>query len=93
MLFDPESESDQIRTYLNALKEEMPEEDYVVRHLVDHYKKIGQDEKAIAELDGLGDLLLEAGRKGDAIGVIEEIISLSPPNIEAYQKLLKQLKA
>ena len=62
-------------------------------YLVDHYKKLGQNEKAIAELDGLGDLLLEAGRRDDAIGVIEEIISLSPPNIEAYQKLLKQLNA
>jgi tetratricopeptide (TPR) repeat protein len=93
MLFDPQSEAEPIREYLNALKEEMPEEDYVIRYLVDHYKKLGQNEKAIAELDGLGDLLLEAGRRDDAIGVIEEIISLSPPNIEAYQKLLKQLNA
>ena len=93
MLFDPQSEADQILEYLLALKEEMPTEDYIVRQLVDHYAKQGQNDKAIAELDGLGDMLLEAGKKSEAVGVIERIISLSPPNIEAYQKLLKQLQA
>jgi tetratricopeptide (TPR) repeat protein len=93
MLFDPQSESDEINEYLLALKTEMPEEDYIIWELVEHYKKLGQNEKAISELDGLGDMLLEAGKKKAAIGVIEEIISLSPPNIEAYQKLLNQLKA
>jgi len=93
MLFDPQSEAGQILDYLLSLKEEMPTEDYIVRQLVDHYTKQGQNEKAIAELDGLGDLLLEAGKKSEAVPVIERIISLSPPNIEAYQKLLGQLKA
>ena len=93
MLFNPESEANDVRDYLLYLKKEMPTEDYIVRQLVDFYKSLGQNEMAISELDGLGDLLLEAGDKPAAIGVIEEIISLAPPNIEAYQKLLRQLKA
>ena len=93
MLFNPESEANNVRDYLLYLKKEMPTEDYIVRQLVDFYKSLGQNEMAISELDGLGDLLLEAGDKPAAIGVIEEIISLAPPNIEAYQKLLRQLKA
>jgi tetratricopeptide (TPR) repeat protein len=92
MLFDLESESDQLRNYLLALKEEMPGESYIVKQLVDLYIKLGQVDLAITELDKLGDILLEAGNKGAAVEVIKEIIHLSPPNIEAYQKLLSQLQ-
>jgi hypothetical protein len=37
-------------------------------------------------------MLLDAGRKEDAIAVIQEIVSLNPPNLEDYQKLLEQLQ-
>ncbi|MCK4490515.1 MAG: hypothetical protein KAU23_09660, partial [Anaerolineales bacterium] len=90
--FDPESQSDSIKEYLVQLKEEKPDEDYIVRQLVSLYKHMGLMDQAIAELDSLGDMLLEAGRKQDAVQVIQEIISFSPSNIEDYQKLLEQLK-
>ncbi len=90
--FDPESQSDSIKEYLVQLKEEKPDEDYIVRQLVSLYKNTGLMDQAIAELDSLGDMLLEAGRKQDAVQVIQEIISFSPSNIEDYQKLLEQLK-
>jgi tetratricopeptide (TPR) repeat protein len=90
--FDPESQSDSIKEYLVQLKEEKPDEDYIVRQLVSLYKNMGLMDQAIAELDSLGDMLLEAGRKQDAVQVIQEIISFSPSNIEDYQKLLEQLK-
>jgi tetratricopeptide (TPR) repeat protein len=93
MLFDLESEAENVREYLLALKEEIPNEAYIVRQLVAHYQNLGQTELAITELDGLGDILLEAGNKGAAVEVIQEIINLNPPNIEAYQKLLGQLQA
>jgi tetratricopeptide (TPR) repeat protein len=92
MLFDPESEADNVRDYLILLKEEIPSEDYIVRQLAAHYQKLGQIELAISELDGLGDMLLEAGNKKAAVDVIQNIINLNPPNIEAYQKLLGQLQ-
>ena len=83
---------DSIKEYLLLLKEEKPDEDYIVRQLISLYKHLGLMEQAIAELDSLGDMLLEAGRKQEAVQVIQEIISFSPSNIEDYQKLLEQLQ-
>ncbi len=90
--FDPESQLDSIKEYLLLLKEEKPDEDYIVRQLISLYKHLGLMEQAISELDSLGDMLLEAGRKQEAVQVIQEIISFSPSNIEDYQKLLEQLQ-
>jgi tetratricopeptide (TPR) repeat protein len=90
--FDPESQLDSIKEYLLLLKEEKPDEDYIVRQLISLYKHLGLMEQAISELDGLGDMLLEAGRKQEAVQVIQEIISFSPSNIVDYQKLLEQLQ-
>ena len=93
MLFDPESEFDKVKDYLIVLKEEVPKEEFIVRQLVAHYQNLGQIELAISELDGLGDMLLESGNKEAAVAVIQDIINMNPPNIEAYQKLLGQLQA
>jgi tetratricopeptide (TPR) repeat protein len=90
--FDPESQVDSIREYLVTLKEEKPGEDFIIRQLVAFYKNFGHLDQAITELDGLGDLLLEQGRKQDAVKVIQEIITLSPANIDDYKKLLEQLQ-
>ena len=91
-LFDPEENKEVIEEYLTSLNKEVPQEEYIIRRLVDFYLGLGQQEQAITELDGLGELMLETGRKNDAIAVIQEIISLDPPNVEAYQKLLGQLQ-
>ncbi len=91
-LFDPVEKREVVEDYLTSLNTEVPREEYIIRQLVDFYKKIGLQEKAISELDGLGDMLLDAGRRDDAIAVIQEIVSFNPPNIEAYQKLLGQLQ-
>ncbi len=90
---DPQNDADIIQGYLSALKAEMPAEDFIIRQLVSLYKQQGKKDLAIAELDGLGDMLLDAGRKQDAVAVIEEIISLKPVNTEDYIKLLEQLRA
>ena len=93
MLFDPESETKNAREYLLKLKEEMPGKEYIIRQLVAHYQKQGQIDKAISELDSLGEMMLESGNKSAALNIIQDIITLNPPNIEAYQKLLGQLQA
>ena len=91
--FDPASQAANIKEYLEILKTEVSGEDHIIRQLVSYYKSQGQIEEAIAELDGLGDLLLGEGRKEDAVAVIQEIITLGPPNVSDYQKLLEQLKS
>ncbi len=91
--YDTSTESETIYGYLAALKEEITGEDYIIRRLVDLFKHLGQQELAISELDKLGELLLDSGRRDDAVEVIEEIISLGPSNAEAYQKLLRQIRS
>ncbi len=91
--YDISTDSETIHGYLAALKEEIPSEDYIIRRLVDLFKHLGQRDLAIGELDKLGELLLDSGRRPDAVEVIEEIISLGPSNVEAYQKLLQQLRS
>ena len=91
-LFDPNENKEVIEEYLTSLINEVPREEYIIRRLVDFYLGLGLQEQAISELDGLGEIMLETGRKNDAIAVIQEIISLNPPNVEAYQKLLGQLQ-
>ena len=91
--FDISKESETIHGYLAGLREEIPGEEYIVRRLVDLFTHLGQRELAISELDKLGDMLLESGQKSAAVDVIAEIITLNPPNIEAYKQLLEQLRA
>jgi tetratricopeptide (TPR) repeat protein len=91
--FDPASQASNIKDYLETLKNEVSGEDHVIRQLASFYKSLGQIEEAITELDGLGDMLLGEGRKEDAVAVIQEIISLEPPNVSDYEKLLEQLKS
>ncbi len=91
-LFDPEQESSMIIEYLEELKEENPKEVGIRRNIAAFYQSQGQKQQAVTELDSVGDMLLDAGDRMGAIQIIEEIISLNPPNVEAYQKLLSQLK-
>jgi len=90
-LYDPAQNKEILEDYLTSLNVEVPREVYIIRKLVDFYKDLGLRDQAISELDGLGDMLLDAGKKEEAVAVIQEIVSLGPPNVEAYQKLLGQL--
>jgi len=93
LLFDPTEYREVLEDYLTSLKTELPQEVAIVRRLIDFYKGLGLREQAISELDGLGDMLLDSGRREDAVAVIQEIVTLNPPNVEAYQKLLGQLQS
>ena len=46
----------------------------------------------MAQLDTLGEGLLNAGEREAAISVIESIIAMNPPNQAKYQLLLEKLK-
>lgn len=91
-LFDPAEHKEVVEDYLTSLITEVQGEGYIVRQLVEFYTGLGLNEEAISHLDGLGDMLLDAGRKEDAVMVIQEIVALGPPNLEDYQQLLEQLQ-
>jgi tetratricopeptide (TPR) repeat protein len=55
------------------------------------YIDAGMREDAVAELDMLGELQLDAGLRDQARATIRFIISLKPNNVEAYEQLLSQI--
>jgi tetratricopeptide (TPR) repeat protein len=57
------------------------------------YLDLRLKEEAIAALDTVGEIELEAGKTENAIRTIQAIIRLGPSSVEGYEHLLSQLKA
>lgn len=55
------------------------------------YLNLGQRDKALENLDVLGDLQLEAGQQDAAIKTIEAILALNPTNREDYIELYREM--
>jgi len=89
-----ETESEYIHSieFLETLREEMPQEVALRQRLAAAYESQGKIEETIAELDALGELLLDAGQNTQAIETISKIIDLNPPNMEQYLQLLAQMR-
>jgi hypothetical protein len=48
--------------------------------------------KAVAELDALGEMQLEAGLRNEAVQTVKQIIALEPANVKAYRRLLDHIR-
>lgn len=70
-----------------------PNEVGLRQRLADVYRQQKRIPEAIAQMDAIGELLLDAGRMDEAAGVIRKIIELNPPDIEGYRQLLSQLQS
>ncbi|PJF24553.1 MAG: hypothetical protein CUN53_17260, partial [Phototrophicales bacterium] len=55
------------------------------------YQQLGRTKDAIAQLDALGEIQLEAGQHAEAANTIRRIITLKPDHVEDYRRLLAQL--
>ena len=77
---------------LTALADELPDNVMIQRTLAEFFKQHGQTDKALEILDALGDRLLNAGKHADAVAVIEDIVALSPPQVDDYRRLLLELR-
>lgn len=75
-------------------------EDLVKRYPDDHglrqrmatiYRRLGRKKEAIAQLDALGDLQLEAGLHDEAVKTIKQIVDIGPDDPTPYRQLLTQL--
>ncbi|HUN10342.1 MAG TPA: tetratricopeptide repeat protein [Aggregatilineales bacterium] len=76
---------------LEELVKVYPNEAGVISRLAAIYRQMNRRDDAIAQLDRLGELQLEAGLHQDATTTIRQIISLNPDGIEDYRRLLAQL--
>ncbi len=79
-------------SFLEDLAREYPERTAIRHRLATFYKQQGRLPDAIAELDAIGEMLVESKKIPEAIRVIEEILELQPTKAEDYQKLLEQLR-
>jgi tetratricopeptide (TPR) repeat protein len=83
----------QIIPFLEELVKENEDRIVLRRALAEQYKQAGQTEAAIAQLDTVGEMLVEEGKMDEAVNTIQQILMMNPPNSEEYQRLLQQLQA
>lgn len=84
--------SGEARAVLEALAHEFPDQVFLYRSLASNYVAAGEPAQAIQLLDELGERLLTEGKHAQAVGVIEDIIALDPPQADDYRKLLVELR-
>jgi Flp pilus assembly protein TadD len=79
-------------TLLKDLVAANPQDLSLRSRLTGIYMQLGLKKEAIAELDTLGELQLEAGRRSEAVETLRTIISLEPDEMEGYTRLLRELQ-
>jgi len=80
-------------TFLEELVSENEDEVILRRALAEQYKRAGQTDKTIEQLDTIGDIFMESGKKSQAVEVILQILSLNPPNADQYKQALEQIQS
>jgi tetratricopeptide (TPR) repeat protein len=69
-----------------------PDEIALRQRLARVYQEQKRLPEAIAQMDALGELLLEAGRQQEAVAMIRQIVDLNPPDVYSYRQLLQQIE-
>lgn len=82
----------QMIPFLEDLLTDRPDDAILKRALASAYQQAGRVEDAVKELDTLADSLLNAGKKEEAMVVINQILLLNPSNSEQYRQLLSQIQ-
>lgn len=68
-----------------------PKEMALRSRLAAFYRRLNRTADAVAQLDALGELQLDAGMHSAAADTIRQIIAMNPPGVEDYKKLLNTL--
>jgi len=79
--------------FLEDLVKEHDDQPLLKRALAAQLHQAGRTEEAVAQLDALGESLMQAGNKREAMEVINQIVLMEPPNAEDYRQLLIQLRS
>lgn len=78
--------------FLEDLLQDHQDEVAFQRLVADQLNGLGEKDKAISQLDALGESLLQNGKKKEAVEVINQILAMGPPNAEDYRQLLAQIR-
>jgi predicted Zn-dependent protease len=84
--------SEQKIPFLEELVNENEDKIILRRALAEQYKKAGQTEAAIEQLDAVGEILVEQGKNEEAANTIQQILLMNPPNAEDYRQILRQIQ-
>lgn len=57
------------------------------------YQAAGRTADAIAQLDSVGEMYMQMGKRAEAIKTVQTIISLGPDNVNGYKQLLAELQS
>ena len=85
------SHAELVIPFLTKIKDGHPDLVMVECILAEQMHKQGQTAEAVAMLDALGDRLLDAGDKSTLRTVVNQILSMNPPNGDDYRELLNRL--
>ncbi len=80
-----------LRAVLGTFARNFPDEPEIQLRYARTLADLGDRDKAIELLDALGERLLNAGDRGQAITVIREIIEMNPPQVDDYRQVLAEL--
>lgn len=78
--------------FIEDLVRDHSEQPLLKRALAAQLHHLGRTEEAINVLDALGDVLMQSGRKQQALEVVNQIILMNPPNANEYRHLLTQMQ-
>jgi tetratricopeptide (TPR) repeat protein len=90
-LYAKNKQVNRITQTLEDLVKRFPNDTGVRQRMSTIYLRLGRKKDAIAQLDAIGELQLEAGLHDEAVKTIKQIIKIGPEDVSAYTQLLTQL--
>jgi tetratricopeptide (TPR) repeat protein len=87
-----QNKNDLAIAFIEEIILEYPDQPLLKRALAARLHHAGRTEEAISMLDKLGETLMQAGEKQNALEVINQIVWMNPPNVEDYRQLLFQMQ-
>ncbi len=89
-LYRADGKPQNILSVLKEIVQLRPDDMAVHDRLVQAYLEQGKKEEAVAQLDALGAMQLEAGQREQALKTIRRIIELEPEGVDSYRQLLAE---
>ena len=84
--------TDESLPFLQDLLMENEDSPFIRRALAEQLYQMGQTDKAVSQLDSLGEILLQSGKINEAVEVVGQILAMNPPNANDYRTLLNQIQ-